>query len=125
MTPLLSTINYQLSTLPLGVTQQEAFQSIQDNVADTGGAGKLLALALAAGAMIVLLAVLSRRKTRASTPKAVNHQGRLLKEVTRSIGLKSAEVRKLKSLADAQSLDNPLTLLLCPSLLAKSLKKRA
>jgi hypothetical protein len=38
--------------------------------------------------------------------------------------LKPAEIRQLKTLADSQGVENPLTLLLCPSLLAKAAKQR-
>ena len=84
----------------------------------------MLALAFTAGAVIVLLAVLSKRTKKKSVAKAVNHQGKLLKEIAKSVGLKRGELRKLKSLADGQNVENPLTLLLCPSLLAKSLKRK-
>src|SRR3954451_20266574 len=90
-------------------TQQEVFKSIQDNVGQTTDPKKFFAfMALAAG-LIVLLAVLSNRKKRQVTPKSLNHQGKLLKEILRQVDLSAAEVRQLKVLADAQKVSSPLT----------------
>ena len=60
-------------------------------------------------------------------PKAVNHAGKLLKELQKAVGIRPAEVKQLRILADASDdqgtpLDNPLVLLLCPSLLAKTMR---
>jgi hypothetical protein len=76
----------------------------------------------------VLLAWLSRRSQRKVVGATHNHPARLLREVTKAVGLKRAEVRQLKLLAEACA-DNagespsPLTLLLCPSLLAKAVAR--
>jgi len=37
----------------------------------------------------------------------------------------SAEVRQLRSLAEGQTVQNPMTLLLCPSLLAKAAREKS
>src|SRR3954469_7697762 len=105
-------------------TQQEVFRSIQDNVGSTTDPKKFVAFILAVAALVLLLAVVSKRKQRQVTPKALNHQGKLLKEIMRQIDLRPAEVRQLKVLADAQELSSPLTLLLCPSILAKAVKEK-
>ena len=62
---------------------------------------------------------------RRRTPKALNHHGKLLKELAAAVSLKPAEVKQLKLLADEQKLSNPLTLILCPSILAKAVKRLA
>jgi hypothetical protein len=106
-------------------TQQEVFKSIQDNVGSTTDPKKFFAfLALIMGLML-LLAVLSKRKQRQVTPKTLNHQGKLLREILRQVDLRPAEVRQLKMLAEAQEVESPLTLLMCPSVLAKAVKERS
>src|SRR5687768_3508788 len=85
-----------------------------------GDPSKLLALLAAAGGLAVLLVALGYRRQREVSPRGFNHHGKLLKEMCKAISLKPAERRQLKLLADAQGYASPLTLLLCPSLLARA-----
>jgi hypothetical protein len=118
----------------------EVFQSLQQNVGgkaeDTAGNGKGLAIVLAgaAGLIMVMLAG-SKLRARRAMPQAVHHPGKLLKEVLKAVPLKPKEVKQLKLLADAsrreqeagaseQGVESPLTLILCPSVLARTLKDR-
>jgi hypothetical protein len=122
-----------LSTPALATpTQEDVFRSIQDNVNDSGaGSGKVLALFAGAGALVILLVLLSQRRKRELTPRTLHHQGKLLKEVMRTTGLKPVELKQLKLLAEeskvgdeADAVQSPLTLLLCPSVLAKAVHAR-
>jgi hypothetical protein len=115
----------RFSTAQASPTQQEVFKSISDNVGSSTDPKRFAAFILAITALVILLAVLSRRKQRQITPKILNHQGKLLKEIARHIDLRPAEIRQLKVLAEEQNLSSPLTLLLCPSMLAKSVKERS
>lgn len=122
------------SVLSAAPSQEDVFRSIQQNVGKTtDDTGKGLGvLAGGAGALILALLVGSRMRRRQSAPKAVNHAGKLFREVLKSVPLKPAELRQLKALAEetrredsgAEPVENPLTLILCPSVLAKSLKGR-
>ena len=105
-------------------TQEEVFKSIQDNVGGTVDPKKFFGFICGVGGIVVLLAVISNRKKREVTPKVFNHQGKLLKEILRRVNLRPVEIRQLKMLADSQGLASPLTLLLCPSVLAKAVKER-
>jgi hypothetical protein len=107
-------------------TQQDIFRSIHDNVSQkTDPRWMIFGIAAAAGVLMVL-ALLGMRNQRASTPKALNHQGKLIRELRRHVALKSVEIKQLKLLSeqvktpDGSPLVSPLTLLLCPSLLIKS-----
>ena len=82
-------------------------------------------LLLSAIGLIVLLAVLNQRRRREAAPPALNHSGKLLREVSRVLPLKNAEIKQLRQLADEQSCASPLTLLLCPSLLSKSVQNKS
>jgi hypothetical protein len=90
----------------------------------TGDPSKLLALLAAAGGLAVLLVVLGYRRQRELAPKALNHHGKLLKEVSKAIPLKKGELRQLKLLAGRVGL-SPLTVLLCPSLLARAAQEHS
>jgi MFS family permease len=109
-------------------TQQDVFRSIEQNVGESGDAGLLLATLCIVIGIAALVALLSRRQKIRSEPKPLNHQGKLLKEVTRIIGMKPSESKRLKSLLPAasdragQQVQSPLTLLLCPSLLSSAMK---
>jgi hypothetical protein len=103
-------------------TQDEVLKSINQNVSESADPGKFMALVFGAAGVVILLVLFSQRRQRDVTPRALNHQGKLLKEVVKQINLKPSEVRQLKVLAEQQEVSSPLTLLLCPSMLAKAVK---
>jgi hypothetical protein len=136
-------IGFWLMTSPAFATPSanEVFQSIQKNVGgqgddESGGSGKGLAIVLAAGAgLIMVMLAGSKIRARRATPQAMHHPGKLLKEVLKAVPLKPKEVKQLKLLAEAsrrrhedgaseEGVENPLTLILCPSVLARTLKDR-
>jgi hypothetical protein len=111
-------------------TQEDVFRSIQHNVGG-GGGGEVDATLLLVGmfgliAVVVVVSLVNRYRARAGSPKARNHQGKLLREVLKAVPLKGREVKQLKLLADHAEADgplaSPLTLLLCPSLMAKTIQ---
>jgi hypothetical protein len=98
-------------------TQEDVLRSIGQHIdQQRGDPSKLLALLAAAGGLAILLLVFSHRRKRELSHKALHHHGKLLREIRRAISLKPAELRQLKTLAEAQNVSSPLTLLLCPSL---------
>jgi hypothetical protein len=110
-------------------TQEEVFRSIQDNVGGSDlDASKLTPVLIAAAGLVLLLVVAGQRKKRVVRPKALNHHGKLMREVLKTVPLRGKEVKQLKALgehADAdQPLASPLTLLLCPSLMAKTIQSK-
>jgi hypothetical protein len=81
-------------------------------------------LCVAAG--VTILAVLySQRRQRVAMPPVLHHQGKLVKEAARAIGLKPNELKQLKILAEQVDAENPLLLLMCPSILATAIKQNA
>ena len=112
-------------------SQNDVFKSIQDNVGhqtDLKSAPVIL-LVLGGALVMLLLAYFSRREQTAAAVVAVtlNHSGKLTKEVLKAVAIKPAELKQLKMLADSIEAEtgespDPLTLLLCPSLLAKGVK---
>ena len=86
-----------------GPTQEEVFRSIEQNVGEKVDGGRMLALLVAAVGVLILLAFINQRMKRQAVPKALNHHKRLLKEVSQSLGLKAADVKRLKSHADEVS----------------------
>jgi len=110
-------------------TQEDVFRSIQNSVDEPSSSGKVLPFLMAGAAVIILLALFTQRRNREFSPKPLNHQGKLLKEVLKTVPLRSAEVKQLKMLAESNrgavtGPISPLTLLLCPSLLATSIRNR-
>ena len=115
-------------------SQEEVFRSIQQNVGSRPGqdGDKSFAFLVAgAGALILVLLIASRVRVRQAAPRKIQHAGKLLREVSKTVGLKPKELKQLKALAEetrrdgsAEPVENPLTLLLCPSLLARTLKDR-
>jgi hypothetical protein len=103
-------------------SQDDVLRSISDNVNDSVDPKKLLAVVFCAAAVIIVIALLNRREKKSLVPKKLNHQGKLIKEVAKSVNLKPAEVKQLKVLAEQTEVSSPLVLLLCPSLLTQAVK---
>jgi hypothetical protein len=105
-------------------TQDEIIHSISDSFAHELDPSKLLAAAAIVLGVIVLIVVMNQRRKRQLAPKVLNHPGKLVKEVARQIGLKPAEQKRLRLLAERQDLSSPLLLLVCPSLLKKASQQK-
>ena len=120
-------------------TQDDVFKSIQDSVGERTEFDFRPVFFVAGGGALVLLlvAVAKHRQPRAvatgaaaaaaAARRPLNHPGRLIKQLSRDVPLKPAELKQLKMLAEsiegqAGASPNPISLLLCPSLLAKGLK---
>ena len=78
--------------------------------------------------VLVLLVVVGQRRGREKKPRSLNQPRKLMKEVLRNVPLKGAEVKQLKLLSQElrqgdRRVESPLTLLLCPSLLAEAAKQ--
>jgi hypothetical protein len=111
--------------------QDEVLRSISDNVSSSGDGSATVFLGILAAivALIVLVALINARSKRKSTPKAANHPGKLLKELTRQIQLRPAELKQLKLLAQGErdagkEIDSPLVFLLCPSALVDAARSQ-
>ena len=128
----LSAIAVLLATAPAlsQPTQEEVFKSIGDTVNKPVDSSRAVAALAAVGGVMVLLVVVGHRRKRETRPKPLDHPGKLLKEVLRTVPLKSAEVKQIKLLCHElrpggtdQRVQSPLTLLLCPSLLGEAAKQ--
>ncbi len=104
---------------------EDVFRSTHDSMDEGPGSGRLIILILGAAIMVGVLVALQYRRKRQALPRAVNHHGKLVKELMKPVGLKPAEMSKLKEVAEEQGLGDPLVLLLCPSLLAKAAQDRS
>lgn len=112
-------------------TQEEVFRSIKESVSSQPASGSLLPFFCAGAGLLILLVLIGNRQREKATPKAVNHAGKLLKEVSKAAGMKPSELKKLKNLAhqagerQGSPLQSPLTLLLCPSVLAATMLRQS
>jgi len=105
------------------VRLEDVFRSTQQNMTETPGLNRLLALLLGMVAIVLLLLVLQQLRKRSAAAKPLNSRARLLKEVGRAVPLKGVEIKGLQRMADKQSCSDPLVLLLCPSLLAVGMEQ--
>jgi hypothetical protein len=106
--------------------QEDVFKSISENVSNSSADPATLYFFMGGAALLILLLLVANaRKKRQARPRAVNHQGRLLKEIVRRVPLKKSELKHLKLLAAEQGCASPLTLILCPSVLAKGLAEKS
>ena len=116
-----------LSAAPM--TQEDVFKSISENVSNEGGtSGKtILAVVLGSVGVGLVLTLYSSREKRQATPVAVNHQGKLLKEMAKKLSLRRSELKQLRILADGEKeagipIESPLVFLICPSTLAAAMR---
>jgi len=107
------------------VKLEDVFKSTKENMSQEAGPERLIALAIGAAAIVVLLVFLQYRRKAESMAKPLNNQHRLIKEMTRTLALKDAEMRQLQDLADETSCSSPLVLLMCPSLMAKAVANKS
>jgi len=101
------------------VSQDDVFRSLTQNMDEQPDYWKLLPWFLAAAGVVAIVIFVRQRQRLAAVPRVVNHPGKLLREVIRTADLDPSEVKELKARAAELNCENPLTLLLCPSLLAK------
>ena len=102
------------------VKLEDVFRATQENMSAAPGPQRGIALGLCAVALLALLLILHHRQHQQSVRKPMNHRGKLLKQITKDLPLKSPELRQLKQLAEEQRCCSPLVLLLCPSILGKA-----
>ena len=111
------------------MTQEDVFKSIKENVSDSGDMSghMFMAILLGAAAILMLVTLINLRSKRSATPKALNHSGKLLKEISKKINLKPAELKQLKLLAEGERagdtpVENPLVFILCPSAMVGAMR---
>jgi hypothetical protein len=110
-------------------TQEEVFRSFKENMSSKPASGSLLPFICAGAALVILLTLIGNRRRERATPRAMNHSGKLLKEVAKAAGIRPSEIKKLKNLAQQAGerqgtpMQSPLTLLLCPSVLAMTMRQ--
>ena len=115
-------------------TQEDVLRSIGQNVSESGDSGRVLGILAGIAGAIVMLVVVGQRRAGEARPKVLNHHGKLMKEVLRTVPLKPAELKQLKLLlaesakrgggGEGPAPSSPLTLVLCPSLLLKTAQAR-
>jgi hypothetical protein len=103
-------------------TQEEVFQSINQNVGSTVDISKAIPYLLAAVSMAIMAGLYNYYRKRRTIPRRLNNPMKLSRELSRRISLRSVELRQLKLLAEEQEIEHPLTLILCPSLLGKAIR---
>jgi hypothetical protein len=111
-------------------TQEEVFKSIGDSVNQSADSTRAVAVLAGIAGVLVLLVVVGQWRSRERPARGLNHHGRLIKEVLRGLPLKGAELKQIKLLSQSarpggreERVHSPLTLLLCPSLLAEAAKQ--
>jgi hypothetical protein len=105
-------------------TQEEVFQSINQNVGSTVDFSKAVPYLLVGAGIIILAVLFNYHRKRQTFPRKSNNPAKLSRELCRRINLRSIELKQLKMLAEEQQVEYPLTLILCPSLLGKAIRSQ-
>ncbi|MGC4031617.1 MAG: hypothetical protein QM754_07775 [Tepidisphaeraceae bacterium] len=106
-------------------TPDDVFKSMNQSMSADINPAQVLAVVAAVVGLIVLVSTFKKRADK-KTPKPaiVSQPNKLLRQVAKEAGLTRKEVRELKKLAALEGVTNPLTLLLCPSLMQAAIAKR-
>ncbi|MGN6503947.1 MAG: hypothetical protein ACTHM6_00135 [Tepidisphaeraceae bacterium] len=107
----------------LATTSDDVFKSMSDSANSQINPQQVISVVAALIAIVMLISIFGRRATKPKTAKVVNHQGRLTREMAKAMGLRRRELKRLKQLAEQQGVENPLALLLCPSVLKAAIAK--
>jgi hypothetical protein len=100
-------------------TQDDVFRSLTQNMEEQPDYSKIIPWIFAVAGLVVVVIFMRQWQRRQAVPKVLNHPGKLIREVTKLAEIDAAEMKKLKNRAEELGCDNPLTLLLCPSLMEK------
>jgi hypothetical protein len=115
----LPTGNGQLPTARATPTQEDVFRSLSQNMQQTPDYSLVLPFLFAVAGVVVVVIFLRQRQKNQANPKALNHPGKLVREISKLAAIDPAEMKRLRGLAQQYECENPLTLLLCPSILGK------
>jgi hypothetical protein len=99
-------------------TQEEVLRSINENVSEGPDYGRMIPWILAAAGVVVAVTFFRQRQKQQANPKPLNHPKKLVREIIRTTDIESTEMKQLWNRAKELDCDNPLTLILCPSLLS-------
>ncbi len=106
--------------------QDQFLRSVSDNTRSS--VDGLVVLQIAIGAVVLLLSAVAARRYYEhwkNPPKVTIKNGfKLQREMARTLSLSSKEMRKLEFHAGRLGVENPLTLLLCPSLLEHEMESK-
>jgi hypothetical protein len=111
-----------------GISQQDAVDSIRQTMGQRVDIHMFIWLGVLTVLIVGTFIYFARRSRKSAS--GVNNPGKLIKEISQAVGLKPAELKKLRMLAETMGqpgkppLRNPMVLLLCPSLLAKAMKRK-
>jgi hypothetical protein len=99
-------------------TQDEIVKSFNDNMNQAPDYGLLIPWFFAACGAVAVVIYFRNRQKRQAIPQSLNHPKKLVKEIVKSVELDPAEMKRVTQLARELNCDNPLTLLICPSLMS-------
>ncbi len=106
-------------------TAEEVFKGVNDTLNQEADPTTLILIFVSIAVLIIIFALVNRRTTpQTQKAKVLHNQARLIKQIAKQVGIKPRELKQLRALAEQEELENPLVLLLCPSVLQAAMKRR-
>jgi hypothetical protein len=93
---------------------ERSFNQSMDSAPDYS---KLIPWAFLLAGVIAVVVYFNQRQKKEAIQKPLNHPKKLIREVVRMAEIDAADMKQLKQKAQEIGCENPLTLLLCPSLM--------
>jgi len=114
----------QTLSLLAATTADDVFKSMGDSLDSDINPWHVAAIIGGMMLLVILVIVLSRRGQGRDAGKSSGNITKLNRQLAKAAGLKAREMKQLKVLANQENIDNPLVLLLCPSVLKNAAAKR-
>jgi hypothetical protein len=107
-------------------TAEDVFKSVGDSLDTRVNPNHLILIVVGLIMIVVVISLLNRRAAPRADgkPKPLNNPTKLTRQIARQMGLSRRDMKRLNELATQMGVENPLALLLCPSVLKQAATKR-
>lgn len=99
---------------------EDFFKATRESMGEGPKIGLLIVLISLGAALLVLLLILNKRRSKEVALKPINNINRLQRDMLDVLKITKEETRELDRVAKEQGMESSLTLLLCPSILQKA-----
>src|SRR6185295_15570026 len=99
----------------------DVIKALHDSLDEGPSTGRTLALIGLSVGLLLALVIIQYWRKRQATPRIINNPNRLTRETGGAVHLDRDELAQLARSAEQAGAKNPLTLLICPSLLGKAM----
>jgi hypothetical protein len=110
-------VHFNASPARAVATPEDIERSFNQSMDSAPDYSKLIPWLFLLAGVIAVVVYFNQRQKKEAIQKPLNHPKKLIREVARMAEIDAADMKQLKQKAQEVGCENPLTLLLCPSLM--------